>query len=221
MRRYVLVGAAAGLALLALVDALATRAGLVAGILPRSGEPWLWVASRAAGVTAYVALALALTFGLLLSTGTADHWISRARSVELHRWLSSATLALIAGHALLLLGDGFSRFDILDALVPFVASHRPAGVALGIVAAYLALVVQASFELRRSLGVQFWRRLHRMSFGVFALATAHGVFAGSDTALPLMKAVYLMAATPIAALGFCRAISAWRSTRRVRSRVPI
>jgi sulfoxide reductase heme-binding subunit YedZ len=218
MRRFVLLGVAGGLALTALLDAFALRAGLAAGIVPRSGEPWLWVSSRAAGVTAYVALTLDVAFGLFVSTGSADRWIARNRSVEVHRWLAGTSLALIAVHALLLLGDGFSRFDLLDAVVPFIAPHRPAAVALGIVAAYLAIAVQGTFEFRHRFGVGLWKRLHRASFVVFGLATLHGILAGSDTGLPWMQAIYLLAATSIGMLGLHRGISAWHSIRRAHAR---
>lgn len=218
MRRHVLAGVAVGLGLFALADALAARAGLVAGAVPRSDGPWLWVASRGAGVAAFVALFLDVTFGLFLSTGAADRWIARARSVEIHRWLSSATLALLAGHALLLLGDGFSGFDLLDAVVPFLVSYRPAPVALGLFAAYLAVVVQVSFALRSRIGVQSWRRLHRSSFAVFALATLHGLFAGSDSGAPWLRLLYLGAAATVSALLLQRLALSWRAARPSRAR---
>ena len=213
MRRHVLAGAAVGLLLFALGDALATRAGLVAGAMPRSDAPWLWVASRGAGVAAFVALSLDVSFGLFLSTGAADRWIARARSVEIHRWLSSATLALLAGHVLLLLGDGFSGFDLLDAVVPFLVSYRPAPVALGLSAAYLAIVLHVSFELRTRIGVRTWRRLHRASFAVFALATLHGILAGSDSGAPWMRFLYLGAAATVSTLVLQRVAVAWRGAR--------
>lgn len=209
MLRSVRFGVAAGLFAVALLDAVATRSGAVAGILPRSDEPWLWVASRAAGVTAYLALTLDVAFGLFLSTGSADRWIPRARSVEVHRWLSSATLVLIGAHGLLLLGDGFTRFDLLDACVPFAASYRPTALALGIAATYLVIAVQVTFEQRRRIGLRLWKRLHQASFAVFALATAHGILAGSDSALPWMRGIYLVAAVSVSALALRRLRSCW------------
>ena len=209
MRSATVTGVVVGLALLAVADALATRAGLVAGVMPRSAGPFLWAASRAAGVTAFVALALDVTFGLFLSTGAADGWISRARSVDVHRWLSSVTLVLVATHALLLVGDGFVRFDVLDGLLPFVAPYRPTAVALGVFATYLAVVVQVSFQLRHRIGARTWRRLHHLTFVVFVLATAHGVLAGSDTHLGWMRGVYLAAVVVASVLLLLRGRVAW------------
>lgn len=200
MRRYVIAGAGIGFALLAVADALAARAGWTASVLPRSDGPWPWLASRAAGVTAFVAITLDVTFGLFVSTGAADRWIARARSVDVHRWLSSTALGLIAAHALLLLGDGYVRFDLLDAVVPFLAPYRPAAVALGLGAAALAAVVHASFALRHRLGVAAWRRLHRLTFGIFVLALAHGLLAGSDTGAPWLRGLYVLALAMVCAL---------------------
>jgi predicted ferric reductase len=200
MGRFVGWGIAIGVASLVVADALAARAGWVAGAIPRSDGPWWWVTSRAAGVAAFGALTLDVVFGLLLSTGAADRWVARARSVEVHRWLSSATLSLLAVHVLALLGDGFARFDVLDALVPFVASYRPAPLALGLAAAYLAVALHLSFELRQRIGTSAWRRLHRWSAAAFVLAAAHGLLAGSDSGASWMRALYVVAFMPTAGL---------------------
>ena len=72
MRRPVVIGVVVALAVLALLDAIGARAGLVGEGLARSQGPWFWVASRAAGVTAFVAITLDVAFGLFLSTGLAD-----------------------------------------------------------------------------------------------------------------------------------------------------
>ena len=200
MRRPIVIGFLIALAFLVLADAIAARAGLVGEGLSRSDGPWFWVASRAAGVTAFVAITLDVTFGLFLSTGLADSWIPRARSIEIHRWLSSSALSLVALHALALIGDSFVRFDLLDALVPLVSSYRPLAVGLGVLALWLAWIVHASFSVRRRIGVARWRLLHYASFGVFALAVAHGLLAGTDTSRPWMRTVYVVAVAAVVAL---------------------
>src|SRR5580704_14739500 len=147
------------------------------------GPALLWVTSRSAGITAYVALTLDVAFGLFLSTAVADRWISRARSVEVHRWLSSVTLALTAVHAVALLGDRLAHIDLADLVVPFHARRHAVGVGLGVIAVEAAAVLHGSFLLRARLGARVWRALHYLSFAVYVLATAHGIFAGSDVRL--------------------------------------
>lgn len=196
----VALGLAVGLALLLVLDALAVRLGLADGALPRLSGTSAWLLSRAAGVTAYLALALDVIFGLLVSTRAADRWIPRGRTVELHRWLSTVALSLTGVHAVALLADRFIRFDVLDLLVPFVSSYRSLAVGLGVLAAYAALLVHASFGWRKRLGPRTWRRLHALSFAAFAGALVHGLLAGSDRGAPAVQLLYAVTGGTVVAL---------------------
>jgi sulfoxide reductase heme-binding subunit YedZ len=200
MRRRVALGVVLGAAALLLLDALVVRTGMASGVVPRPTGTASWITSRAAGVTAYLALTLDVLFGLFVSTGAADRLIPRARSVDVHRWLSTVALAMTGVHALALLGDRFIRFDVLDLLVPFVSSYRSLAVALGLLAGYGALVVHASFAWRKQLGARTWRRLHALSFLVFAAALLHGILAGSDSGEAGVRALYLVSLGLVAAL---------------------
>jgi predicted ferric reductase len=220
MRRTTVLSVAslAGLALVVGVS-VAARSGLVVAVLPdpRPEGPFAWMLSRALGVTAYVALSLEVLLGLALSTGAGDRLLARARSVELHQWLSSVALALTGAHAHALVGDRFVRFDLLDVLVPFASRHRPAAVGLGVLAAWAAVVVHASFGARKRIGARAWRVVHYLAFALYAAATAHGLAAGTDARATWMRAVYagsagalallvglrLRAAAPTAGAGSC------------------
>lgn len=180
MRRRIALGIALGALVLLALDALVTRSGLGVSALPKLAGSSLWITSRAAGITAFLALSLDVAFGLFVSTGVADRVLPRARIVEAHRFLSAATLGFTALHAGALLGDRFIRFDVLDVLVPFVSAYRPLSVALGLVAAYVAFVIHRSFAWRKRLGAALWRSLHYASFAVYVAALLHGVFAGTD-----------------------------------------
>ena len=190
MRKAILWGFAAGVALLSLVATIGARAGIVTIPFARPDGNAFWLASRAAGITAYLAITLSIVFGLFLSTGAADRFIARAKSVEIHRFLSVASLALIALHAFALVADRFVHFDLLDVWVPFLAPYRPFAVGIGVLAAYAIIVVHASFGLRRRIGQRTWRALHYLSFALFALSTAHGLLAGSDAGTSWMRVVY-------------------------------
>lgn len=206
MHRRIALGIALGAGLLIVLDAVAVRMGLVAGVIPKLAGISLWITSRAAGVTAFLALTLDVAFGLFVSTGMADRLIPRARSVDAHRWLSTVGLTLTGVHALALIGDRVVRFDVLDLLVPFLSSYRSLAVALGVLAAYGALLVHVSFSLRRRIGARTWRKLHYLSFFVFAAALAHGLAAGSDTSTVGMQAIYVSSLAIVAALGLSRAL---------------
>lgn len=180
-------------------------------------SPVFWYASRALGVSAYVALTLEVLLGLSASTGVLDARLGRAAVIELHRWLSALVLASVGAHALVLLGDRAVDLGVLDLLVPFVGPYRPLATGLGVLGAWLLLLVHASFALRRRLGPRFWRALHAVTFPLFALATFHGLLAGSDRGWLGLRLLYLSAVGVVSALIFVRlAAFAWRGAAKVR-----
>lgn len=206
MPKRIALGIGTGAVLLLMLDAVAVRTGFATGVIPQIAGTSPWITSRAAGVTAFLALTLDVVFGLFVSTGAADRVIPRARSIDVHRWLSMVALAMTGVHALALLADRFVRFDLLDVLVPFVSSYRVFAVALGVLAAYGALLVHASFSWRRRIGPKTWRKIHYLSFFVFAAALLHGLLAGSDSGTAGMQALYASSATIVGVLGAYRAL---------------
>lgn len=195
---------------LCVVEALAVRLGWVSDPMPRLSGPWAWTTSRAAGVIAFAALTFDVIFGLTLSTGVLDRVVPRGASVDVHRWLSSVSLSLIAVHALVLVADRWVHYDALDVLVPGVSSYRPGAVAVGIVATYAALVIHASFGWRKRIGQRAWRALHVLSFAVFIAAIVHGLLAGSDASHAWLRHVYTGAGLSVTALVLLRLALAFR-----------
>lgn len=200
--RSVLRGIVVGFVALALVGAIASRAGWGAISVPRLAGTGPWLLARASGYAAFVALSLDVIAGLLVSTRAGDRWMARGQLIDLHGWLSPIALALLVGHVLALLADRYIRFDVLDVLVPMLSPYRPVAVGLGIVAAYCAVVVHASFGFRRKIGTKAWRRLHHLSFVAFGAATVHAFLAGTDASrtwaiaicvVPLLGAAVLLA----------------------------
>ena len=190
--REVLRGIVIGLVALALAGAIASRAGWGAISVPRPAGTGAWLLARASGYAAFAALALDVIAGLLVSTRAGDRWIARGQLIELHGWLSPLALALVVGHVLALLADRYLRFDVLDVLVPMVSPYRPIAVGLGIVAAYCAVVVHASFGFRRLLGTKAWRRLHYLSLVAFGAAAVHAFMAGTDASRPWAIAICIV-----------------------------
>ncbi|MCX5743764.1 MAG: ferric reductase-like transmembrane domain-containing protein [Proteobacteria bacterium] len=212
--RDVVRGVLVGLVGLGLLGAIASRAGWVAIALPRPDGVGPWLLSRATGVTAFVALSLDTILGLVMSTRAGERWIKRGHALELHRWLSPVTLALVAGHAIVLLADRYIRFDLIDVVVPFASPFRTGAVGIGVVAAYLAIVVHASFGLRRRLGPRTWRRLHYLAFVAFLASALHAILAGTDTSRPWLVGVYAMPLAIVGALVVARVVGHVRHAAR-------
>jgi predicted ferric reductase len=98
--------------------------------------------------------------------------------------------------------------------------YRPLAVGIGVIAAYLAIVVHASFSLRRKIGAAAWRTIHRLTFLLFVLAAGHGLLAGTDARVPWMIATYATTTSVAVLLVIHRLLptpgEAMRSPRPVR-----
>jgi sulfoxide reductase heme-binding subunit YedZ len=99
---------------------------------------------------------------------------------DVHRALALLTVLTMGGHLLLVFLDQFTKFNVLEVLVPFVTSYRPFWTGLGIIAAYAVVAVFASFYIRGNLGYRMWRYIHYATFGIFLAALFHGTSVGTD-----------------------------------------
>jgi sulfoxide reductase heme-binding subunit YedZ len=129
--------------------------------------------------------------GLIISTRLAGHRLARPVVFGLHEHLAWLGLAATGLHLGALLADSYISFRITDLLIPFASPYRPGAIALGVIALYLSAVITGSFYVRARIGRRTWRAIHMASFAAYALATVHGILAGSSTAQPWMQALYL------------------------------
>jgi sulfoxide reductase heme-binding subunit YedZ len=169
-----------------------------------SGDPTFWLLARAAGLTAYVLLTCVVLAGLVLKSRPAPSRLRPAVVVDIHRMLSTLALGAVGLHAAALTLDGVSPTPPQALVIPGLAHYRPLWTSFGVVAAELMLVLAVSFPLRRRIGFRAWRMLHWVSYAIFGAATAHGVFAGTDSGRPAVAAMYL------AALALVAAATSWR-----------
>ena len=166
-------------------------------------DPTFWLLARAAGLTAYVLLTLSVLAGLALKSRPSRR-LRQAGVLDLHRTLAVASLGALALHGGALVLDTTVKVTLAALVVPGLVAYRPAAVAAGVLAGWLLVVVTASFRLRRRIGMKNWRRLHWATYALFALATVHGLAAGTDTAQPWGRDLYLGAVAAVAAA------TAWR-----------
>jgi methionine sulfoxide reductase heme-binding subunit len=141
--------------------------------------PVAWYVARAAGLVAFGFLTLSVWLGLAMST----RLLGPKRQKQLFGWhqtLAWSGLSMLGLHLGALLFDPTLHFGLGSVLVPFASPWRPAAVAAGVVAGWLALAVAASFRLRRWIGQKGWRRLHYATFAAFFLALGHALTSGTD-----------------------------------------
>jgi methionine sulfoxide reductase heme-binding subunit len=176
-------------------------------------DPTFWLLARASGVAGYTLLTLSVVAGLVVKSRPLGTALRQPSAVDAHRFLALLGLGFVALHGAALVLDATVEISPLALVVPGLAPYRPLPTALGVLAGNFMLLVYASFALRKRIGQRNWRRLHWATYGIFAAATAHGLFAGTDSAAPWAQALYL------GAFGTVALATAWRAltpaTRRV------
>ena len=163
-----------------------------------SPEKIPWVASRITAMLGYGALAASTVYGLGMTTHILDRISRRLVNDTLHESLSFWGLLLGSSHALLLLLDTYIGFGWDSILVPFVAPWRPLAVGLGSIALYLLILLIVTSKARMFIGLGLWRAIHLLAFVAFALITAHGFLAGTESTLLWAKLMYVAAAGLVA-----------------------
>ena len=145
------------------------------------GDPTFWILARSSGLVAYALLTVSVLAGLVLKSRPFGTSLRPAAVTDLHRFLALLGLGAVTAHGLALVLDTTVHFSLPSLLVPGLAPYRPLWTALGVLAAEAMVVVYASFAARKWIGARAWRRLHWATYLVFALATVHGLAAGTDS----------------------------------------
>lgn len=172
-----------------------------------------WLASRASGLVALGLITISVALGLTMA-GKIMRAPGRARILTaIHEQTALAALIAIAVHGITLLGDAFLNPGIAGITVPGAMDYRPLWTGLGIGAGYLAAILGLSFYARRRIGARLWRRAHRLTVVVYALAVAHTLGAGTDASTPWLRWWLIVTAPPIAVLFFVRLTTPWRKRR--------
>lgn len=154
-------------------------------------EFW-WYVARSSGIVAWVLLALAVLWGVLVASRMiplkrAPRWL-----LDTHRFLGALALCFTAVHLVALWADSYLEFGLRELFVPLAAAYEPGALAWGIVALYLLVAVELSSLLMRRLPRRLWRTVHQSSFVLFVFATIHGFAAGTDARNTLVVTVVSM-----------------------------
>jgi methionine sulfoxide reductase heme-binding subunit len=154
-----------------------------------------WYLSRAAGIVAWSMLTASVLWGVILASDLFPRWRRASWLLTVHRWLAALTFAFLATHLGALVADKHAHFAALDLVLPFHGSWRPTAVAVGVVAVWLLVAIEATALLLRRLSAQVWRGIHIAGYWVFWGTTIHAALSGTDASSRLYTF------TSIAALG--------------------
>jgi len=178
--------------------------------------PTIWLLARASGLVAFGFLTVSVWLGLAMST----RLLGPRRQKTLFRWhrtLVWTALWMVGLHALTVLLDPVLHFGLPAGLVPFAAPWKPVGVAAGVIAGWLTLVLALSFRAKRWLGHRSWRALHYASFAAFVLFLGHALAVGTDLKGVRGLVVVAVAAAPVIWLGLARILMPRAVSRPLRS----
>ena len=174
-----------------------------------------WHLTRASAIVAWFMAFGSILLGVLLSTRAMKGIDRPAWLLDLHQWLGALTCWFTGVHLVTLVADSYITYTVADLFVPFSHPYKTTPVALGIVAMYLLLAVQGTSLMMKKLPKTLWRRIHMLSYLMFALITVHGITAGSDTGKPWFTGISTMLAMVGAAVGGIRFVKGrWRPASR-------
>ncbi len=181
-----------------------------------------WYLARSSGLVAYALLSLSVALGLSITNRLARLWPGGPAAMDVHQFTALLALAFALFHVLILLGDKYMDYHLVQLLVPFAAyQYRPFWVGLGQIGFYLALPVTFSFYMRKRIGYRSWRLIHYGSFAVYFLITLHALAAGTDTTTRLGLVLYAMSGLSIYFLLVYRLLVSIRDHRVTRRSSPL
>ena len=149
-----------------------------------------WYLTRAAGLMGYFLIWLSTAWGLIVSSKILDRFMERGFTYDFHEFLSWLGLAFIGIHVVVLMADKYLPYTIWQVLIPFLSPYRPFWVGIGVIALYLSILVTITFYLRAKIGPELFRKIHYLSLVSYVGATLHGLYAGTDSVLPIASLLY-------------------------------
>lgn len=168
----------------------------------------IWLLARSTGFVALLAFTVSTILGALAASRSKEtrvEQIDRRFLLQMaHRSAAVMGMAMLATHAVLIILDSFVNVSIAGALVPLTAGYRPLALAAGTLSVYAIAAVAISGAFRGRLAASAasarrWRYVHLSAYAGWALAMAHGIFAGTDTGAWWSTAIYAVCGIGVAA----------------------
>ena len=151
-----------------------------------TSQVW-WYTARSGGLVAWALSALAVLWGMALSTRALGRKPRAPWLLDLHRFIGGLTVIFVGVHLLGLWADTYVQFGAKELFVPFASSWKPWPVALGIVAFYLLLAVELTSLAMSRIPKRWWKGVHFSSYALYVLATIHLLTAGTDSRVVALR----------------------------------
>jgi predicted ferric reductase len=154
-----------------------------------------WYLSRATAFVSLSLLWLSMALGLGITNKMARLWPGAPAAFALHEYVSLLGLVFAVFHAIVILGDHYINFTLLQLFIPFsTVDYRPFWVGIGQLGFYTWAILALTFYIRPIIGQKSWRLLHYGSFAMYLMGIFHGLFSGTDTSASWAQNYYWISA---------------------------
>jgi predicted ferric reductase len=174
---------------------------------PDISQHMWWYMGRSSGFIAFWLLFASVALGLAVSSRVFDGVLGRPWVFEVHKFFSLFVVLVMTFHGLIMLPDPYSHFKLKELLIPFQSHYKDRPMALGIATLYASAFISLTFYLKGLINQQWWRAIHYLTFGLFVMALAHGLWIGTDTKRSLVYWSYLASAFGVLFLTFFRILA--------------
>jgi sulfoxide reductase heme-binding subunit YedZ len=185
------------------------------------GQHIFWIASRAFGVVALVFVAISVGMGLAMAMRSAKGPGAMAKLKQAHEATALTGLIFIAAHGLALLGDSYLRPGLAGIAIPFVMPHAQFWTGLGVISGWAAALLGLTFYMRHRIGPKLWRKMHRWTLAVYALAVVHTLGSGTDARSLWLLIIVIATVAPLTVMAAIRMLPSDEPSRRPRRRIPL
>jgi DMSO/TMAO reductase YedYZ heme-binding membrane subunit len=168
-----------------------------------STQTW-WYVARSGGIVAWFLLAISTFWGVALSSRFLGKRPKPNWMLDLHRFCGGLATIFTLVHIGGLVADTYVHIGWAETLLPFASGYHRVAVAWGVVAFYLLLSVELTSLVRNRLSKRLWRAVHYLSFPLFALATVHLLWVGTDRHTFLLRYGTLLAVVIVCAATLIR-----------------
>jgi methionine sulfoxide reductase heme-binding subunit len=144
--------------------------------------PYLWYATRAAGLVTLVLLTASMVLGILNAGRFATRAWPRFVIQGLHRNLTLLALGCLVIHVGTTVIDTYVSIGLQDAFVPFIGTYKRWWLGLGAIAGDLMIALAITSLVRQRINPKLWRIIHWAAYLCWPVAIAHGLGIGTDHA---------------------------------------
>ena len=169
--------------------------------------PLLWYLNRGTGVVLLVAFTATVLLGILATGRSTSPWWPRFVTQGLHRTLAALSVLMLVAHVTSAVVDSYVDIRWWQSFVPFGSAYEPVWLAFGAISLDLLALVVATSLGRSRVPHRVWFLVHLTTYAAWASGVVHGLFIGTDSSTPWMRAIYAASAVLVVGAALSRVVA--------------